>query len=124
LLGCADGAPQVAEPSATAGASSSSDWLGRYPGLERVSGEEREALIATLGLVEVGGPFPFERDGAVFENREQRLPRQQRGHYREYTVPTEGVKHRGARRVVRGAHAETYYPRDHYETFLDLGERR
>lgn len=98
--------------------------MGRYPGLERVSGQERDALITTLGLIEVGGPFPYERDGAVFENRERRLPKQQRGHYREYTVPTEGVKHRGARRVVRGAHAETYYTRDHYETFLDLGERR
>jgi ribonuclease T1 len=98
--------------------------VGRYPGLERVARDERDALVDTLTLIEAGGPFPFERDGTVFENRERRLPSQPRGHYREYTVPTEGVKHRGPRRIVRGAHAETYYTRDHYDSFLDLGERR
>lgn len=43
-----------------------------------------------------GGPFRFEKDGTVFGNYERQLPRQRRGYYREYTVPTPGLSHRGA----------------------------
>lgn len=66
-----------------------------------------------------GGPFPYRQDGAVFGNREGRLPPRPRGHYREYTVPTPGLSHRGARRIVTGGDPPTewYYTADHYETF-------
>ena len=47
-----------------------------------------------------GGPFVSEKDGSVFGNRERLLPAQKRGFYREYTVPTPGLKHRGVRRIV------------------------
>ena len=56
----------------------------------------------TLALIRKGGRFPYERDGIVFGNYERLLPSQPRGYYREYTVPTPGVKHRGARRIVAG----------------------
>ena len=46
---------------------------------------------ATDRLVRAGGPFPYEKDGIVFGNRERLLPRQSRGYYREYTVPTPGA---------------------------------
>ncbi|MCX7671082.1 MAG: ribonuclease N, partial [Anaerolineae bacterium] len=49
-----------------------------------------------------GGPFPYDKDGTVFFNRERLLPPKPRGHYREYTVKTPGVRHRGARRIVCG----------------------
>ena len=49
-----------------------------------------------------GGPFRYEKDGTVFGNRERLLPGQKRGYYREYTVPTPGLRHRGARRIVCG----------------------
>src|SRR3989338_10444820 len=39
-----------------------------------------------------GGPFRHTQDGTVFGNRERHLPRQPRGFYREYTVPTPGVR--------------------------------
>jgi ribonuclease T1 len=76
----------------------------------------------TLRLIKQGGPFPYARDGAVFGNFEKRLPRQQRGYYREYTVKTPGVRSRGARRIVCGPPVECYYTDDHYETFRRIGE--
>lgn len=81
---------------------------------------ERAELARTLALIERGGPFPHEQDGAVFANREQRLPRQPRGYYHEYTVRTPGASNRGARRVVRGDGGELYYTRDHYRTFTRI----
>jgi ribonuclease T1 len=69
-----------------------------------------------------GGPFPYTKDGTVFFNRERLLPRQPRGHYREYTVRTPGLSHRGARRIVCGGQPPTqpeacYYTADHYASF-------
>jgi len=80
----------------------------------------REAQ-ATLTLIARGGPFPYQRDGVVFGNREKRLPAQARGYYHEYTVSTPGSKTRGARRIICGGDvqsiAECYYTNDHYQTF-------
>jgi len=74
---------------------------------------------ATIALIERGGPFPHRQDGSVFGNREGRLPRQPRGWYREYTVDTPGLSHRGARRIVTGGNPprEWYYTDDHYDSF-------
>jgi ribonuclease T1 len=76
----------------------------------------------TYQLIRKGGPFPHEKDGTVFGNRERLLPRQARGFYREYTVRTPGVKHRGARRIVCGGQIPRspqtcYYTQDHYASF-------
>ncbi|MCD6666794.1 MAG: ribonuclease N1 [Hydrogenophaga sp.] len=69
-----------------------------------------------------GGPFRYEKDGTVFGNRERLLPRAKRGYYREYTVPTPGLRHRGARRIVCGGEQPRnpdacYYTEDHYSSF-------
>jgi len=69
-----------------------------------------------------GGPFRYEKDGTVFGNRERQLPGQKRGYYREYTVPTPGLSHRGARRIVCGgqrpqAPDACYFTEDHYSSF-------
>lgn len=73
----------------------------------------------TIALVQRGGPFPHRQDGSVFGNREGHLPRQPRGWYREYTVETPGLGHRGARRIVTGGQPprEWYYSDDHYDSF-------
>ena len=73
----------------------------------------------TLRLIDAGGPFPYRRDGIVFQNRERRLPEQPRGYYREYTVPTPGSRDRGARRIVAGDKPPVvfYYTADHYTSF-------
>lgn len=79
---------------------------------------------ATLERIRTGGAFPYERDGVVFGNRERLLPAKPRGYYHEYTVPTPGVKGRGARRIVCGGHAATlaecYYSDDHYQSFRKI----
>ena len=49
----------------------------------------------TLDLIEAGGPFPEDRDGVTFENREDLLPDHPVGYYKEYTVPTPGSDGRG-----------------------------
>ena len=77
----------------------------------------------TLALIEQGGPFPYpQKDGTTFYNREGRLPAQSQGYYREYTVPTPGLSHRGARRIVTGGNPPTVYylTVDHYESFRRL----
>jgi ribonuclease T1 len=76
----------------------------------------------TVQRIRRGGPFPYERDGAVFGNFERVLPVRVRGYYREYTVPMRGVKHRGARRIVAGRSGELYYTDDHYQTFTRIRE--
>jgi ribonuclease T1 len=76
----------------------------------------------THELIHKGGPFPYEKDGTVFNNRERLLPREPRGFYREYTVRTPGASNRGARRIVCGGRQperpqSCYYTADHYASF-------
>ncbi|MFY8043158.1 MAG: ribonuclease domain-containing protein, partial [Rhodoferax sp.] len=66
--------------------------------LDRLPVQGRE----TYQLIRSGGPFPYQKDGTVFGNRERLLPLKTRGYYREYTVPTPGSRNRGARRIVCG----------------------
>jgi len=78
----------------------------------------------TLDLIHSGGPFPYEQDGTVFQNREGILPSQSTGYYHEYTVITPGSDTRGARRIVTGEEPqEDYYTADHYASFdlVDYG---
>jgi len=71
----------------------------------------------TITLIDKGGPFPYDRDGIVFQNRERLLPIKPSSYYHEYTVDTPGSADRGARRVVTGENGELYYSDDHYESF-------
>jgi ribonuclease T1 len=75
-------------------------------------------------LIHQGGPFSSEKDGTVFGNRERLLPANKRGYYREYTVPTPGLKHRGVRRIVCGGQPRLpevcYYTADHYASFRKI----
>lgn len=74
----------------------------------------------TLLLIDDGGPFPYDRDGVTFGNYEGVLPQRERGYYAEYTVPTPGLSHRGARRIVTGDGGERYWTADHYESFTRI----
>ena len=79
---------------------------------------------ATYALIHEGGPFPHDKDGSVFGNRERLLPQKKRGYYREYTVRTPGVRHRGARRIICGGAPRTpdacFYTSDHYNSFRQI----
>jgi ribonuclease T1 len=81
--------------------------------------------LAMLAAIEAGGPFRYDRDGSVFQNRERRLPDRPRGYYREYTVDTPGSADRGARRIVTGGDPPEvyYYTDDHYRTFRRVEAR-
>jgi ribonuclease T1 len=83
----------------------------------------KEARI-TLARIHDNGPFPYERDGVAFGNREGMLPPKPRGYYQEYTVKTPGSRGRGARRIVCGGEtttlAECYYSDDHYQSFKSI----
>ncbi|MGP8297912.1 ribonuclease domain-containing protein [Streptomyces inhibens] len=77
----------------------------------------------TLDLIAKGGPYPYPKDGTVFDNREGVLPSQSTGYYHEFTVITPGSPDRGARRIVAGEQQdEDYYTADHYKSF-DLVDR-
>ena len=76
----------------------------------------------TLQIIRRGGPYPYERDGAVFGNYERLLPQRGRGYYHEYTVPTPGAQNRGARRIVSSGDGEYYYSDDHYRSFKRIRE--
>lgn len=80
----------------------------------------------TYALIRQGGPFPHDKDGTVFGNRERLLPAHKRGYYREYTVATPGASNRGARRIVCGgkptAPNACYYTADHYNSFREIIE--
>ena len=77
---------------------------------------------ATLALIKAGGPFPYRQDGGTFGNRENLLPRRDRGYYLEYTVKTPGARDRGAQRIVAGSGGEFYYSADHYRSFKRIRE--
>lgn len=79
----------------------------------------------TYRLIFKGGPFPYDKDGTVFGNRERLLPAHKRGYYREYTVKTPWARDRGARRIVCGGKPPTqpeacYYTGDHYNSFRKI----
>lgn len=82
----------------------------------------------TYRLILQGGPFRYDKDGVVFGNRERILPRRQRGYYREYTVETSGISHRGAKRIVCGGPPRTpdgcFYTSDHYASFRRIVESK
>ena len=116
-------------------AASASTFLvqGRAPSVSGFAPGQGVASVALAGLplqgqevmvlIRQGGPFRYEKDGTVFGNRERLLPNQTRGYYREYTVTTPGLSHRGARRIVCGGQQPRqpdacFYTGDHYNSFL------
>ena len=72
----------------------------------------------TVRLIQRGGPFPYSRDGVIFQNLERVLPQKPRGYYHEYTVVTPGASDRGARRIIKGETGELFYTADHYASFV------
>ncbi|MGN0064025.1 MAG: ribonuclease domain-containing protein [Nocardioides sp.] len=123
-------APETTEPSATTTSDSEQPSEqpdatdDQVPDVDPASGLPvvlEEALPAEAGEVlddiDAGGPYEYDRDGITFGNYEGILPDEQRGYYREYTVETPGLSHRGARRIVVGGGRLFYWTDDHYESF-------
>ena len=111
--------------STLSGASSVDAWRESTATLAPIAAAElsKEARM-TLARIHDNGPFPYERDGIAFGNREGLLPPKPRGYYHEYTVKTPGSRGRGARRIVCGGETTTltecYYSDDHYQSFKSI----
>ncbi|MEU1816026.1 ribonuclease domain-containing protein [Streptomyces roseifaciens] len=115
------GGPAVAAPLAAPAAPAAA--TAPAPAVMKITGDICKSDLPsqahdTLRLIDAGGPFPYPKDGTVFSNRENVLPKHASGYYHEYTVKTPGSPDRGARRIVtgQGSH-EDYYTGDHYRTF-------
>jgi ribonuclease T1 len=80
-------------------------------------------LQPTLERIAANRKLRFAHDGADFENRERRLPRQPSGYYREWVVPTPGERGPGPQRLVIGEAGEVWYTADHYRTFRPIRNR-
>lgn len=93
---------------------------GTTAGTGTVASQEDAAIAEVLRAIDGGEQLPYEQDGDVFQNREGHLPQRPEGYYREYTVVTPGSDDRGARRLVIGEGGETYYTRDHYDSFVQI----
>ncbi len=122
LVGCAAGTVTAADQSAPGAA----DVEQALPDSEvdPVSGlawvleaELPPSAQQTLLLVDAGGPFPYDKDGSTFGNREGLLPDEPRGYYAEYTVDKPGEDDRGPWRLVTGEGDEVYWTEDHYSSF-------
>jgi ribonuclease T1 len=109
--------PGTVRPTAAATAAVSvtmpAGWRGETVDVDQLPAE----AIDTLGRIARGGPFPYDQDGATFQNREGLLPDRPGSYYHEYTVETPGSPDRGARRIVVGSDGERYYTDDHYDSF-------
>ncbi len=131
--GTAATSAQASRPTATAPSASTAPAQLAAPAREPRYSASGEAIptvtleelpveaAETIELIMTGGPFPFDRDGVTFGNFEQHLPEADFGYYREYTVITPGLDHRGARRIVTGENDTVfYYTDDHYESFAEV----
>ena len=78
----------------------------------------------TLDRIDRGEPHPHRNDGAVFHNREKRLPIKAKGYYREFVHPPHNPAFKftnpGPQRVVVGKLDEVFYTPDHYTTFQEV----
>lgn len=104
----------------SSGSSSSSSELGTDPDSSLpwiAQAQLPPEAQDTLQLIDDGGPYPYDEDDSTFGNREGILPDREQGYYREYTVDTPGLGHRGAKRIVTGAGSEFYWTQDHYSSF-------
>jgi ribonuclease T1 len=115
--------PQISQGSSQGSSQGAQPTQGGQEGLSVIAVAELPVEARdTLRAIKQGGPFSYPRDGVVFNNFEQVLPKRQRGYYHEYTVITPGVHNRGVRRIISGETNEFYYTADHYQTFKRIQE--
>lgn len=84
-----------------------------------------EAQEQIEDILDGAAPDHGHHDGKHFGNYEGLLPRENSQYYREYTVTTPGLNHRGERRIVVGGGSDSdpdvwYYSNDHFESFCSI----
>lgn len=108
---------------------------GVEPKLPRISLADlyrcRPETKGVVAAIKSNGPFEYDRDDIIFQNREGALPDASNGTYREYTVETPGASTRGTRRLITSGsrsrqpanYTALYYTDDHYETMWLVVEK-
>lgn len=114
----------TAEASTSARAAEPTAQLSGLPVCPLPELPEQASLVVDDILA--GGPFDYpDNDGVRFGNYEGILPDEAGNYYREYTVETPGLSHRGPLRIVTGGNEQRdpevwYYTSDHYESFCEI----
>jgi filamentous hemagglutinin len=119
------------DPTTPSGGRASVDAAGNSssPVIADVVVRDRDGRIAWRGDMDLGPSIArIERgerdrhrnDGAVFQNREGRLPKRPSGYYREFVVRTPGLGSVGPQRLVVGRDGDAWYTSDHYRSFTRL----
>lgn len=71
-----------------------------------------------LERIKAGKALKHPNDGAIFQNREGRVPRNKdKDYYREFVQEMKGVPFPGPLRVIIGKKGEVYFTGDHYQSF-------
>ena len=72
----------------------------------------------TLERVRAGRKLGHRNDGAIFRNREGKLPKERDpNYYREFVHHFKKMPFPGPQRVIVGKKGEVYYTGDHYNTY-------
>jgi filamentous hemagglutinin len=75
-------------------------------------------LNPTLKRIREGKSARHRNDGAIFLNREGKLPKKRdREYYREFVLKKKDLPFPGPQRVIVGKEGEVYFTGDHYKTF-------
>lgn len=77
-------------------------------------------LWPTIERINAGVKNSHKNDGSIYRNFSRKLPRRDRNYYREYVVPTHGIRGPGPQRLIIGERGDIYYTPDHYETFVKV----
>jgi filamentous hemagglutinin len=76
-------------------------------------------LNPTLKRIREGQALRHRNDGAIFLNKEGKLPRHKdREYYREFVVKMKGLPFPGPTRLIIGKKGEVYFTGDHYKSFV------
>jgi len=72
----------------------------------------------TLERIKAGKSLKHHNDGAIFGNRERRLPKNSDSEfYREFVHQMKGLPFPGPQRVIISKKGDVYYTGDHYHSF-------
>lgn len=87
-------------------------------GLRLVSADDLPVTaVATLALVDAGGPFPNVGDGAPYPDRTGALPSRPPGYYRQYQVAQPGGSDESPWHLVVGGGGEVFWTDDGFASF-------
>lgn len=106
--------PYIAGPYQVGGVTVVDNRTGREIALGTVD------LRPTLQRIAAGQRDSHPNDGTVYRNLSRALPQHPSGYYREFVVPTQGLRGPGPQRLILGDGGEIYYTYDHYQTFIPI----